>query len=389
MATILEILAAETAGKSYRALKYELDTEVRSPYGHGEVNGQWQKTAETRPSRAYVDLSFVLNNQGFKESEPIFKYFLDGSRRVFKIDDMAYRHARDRSVLYPIIAGQIGVGCLKRVDKRMSVERYIGEIVLAVPALADPNNVPGFFEGLAKKMNETADRFQRVNCSLSKILRYKTAKAAKSDDVKYEDLGIACVQDRMIEQEKVMVATLVRENKLRDDAFLVKDGSLEYRPDVRDDKQKALRFRNNYRWVIGVSKKFNPEVCLDAKGKPNPGFIADLPLYQRTPVAEYTNAYLGDTKYAVWYVRLREQKRTRTAFDGIVKIEKILVTKDELEYGMDSDLVDLISASIINERNPTCYGSDTRWANHIYPIYLTEEFVKSRYMSADSFVNLF
>lgn len=388
MTKVLKILETETAGKSYRALKYQLDTEVRSPYEHGEVNGQWQKTAETRPSRTYVDLSPVLNNQGFIESEPIFKYFLDGSRRVFKVDDMAYRHAKDRSVLYPIIAGQIGIGCLKRVDKRMSAERYIGEMVLAVPSLADPDKIPGFFEGLVKKINESSE-LQRAHCSFSKILRYKTAKAANNDDVKYEDLGIACIQDRMIEQEKAMVATLVRENKLRDDAFLVKDGSLEYRPDARDDKQKALRFRNNYRWVIGVSKNFNPEVCLDAKGKPNPGFIADLPLYQRTPVAEYTNTYLGDTKYAVWYVRLREQKRTRTAFDGIVKIEKILVTEDELEYGMDSDLVDLISASIINERNPTCYGSDTRWANHIYPIYLTEEFVKSRYMSADSFVNLF
>ena len=81
--------------------------------------------------------------------------------------------------------------------------------------------------------------------------------------------------------------------------------------------------------------------------------------------------------------------KTRTAFDGIVKVEKMLITHEENEYGMDSELVDLLSASIINERNPVCYGSDLRWANHLYPIYLTESFVKSKYLSADSFLHLF
>jgi hypothetical protein len=35
---------------------------------------------------------------------------------------------------------------------------------------------------------------------------------------------------------------------------------------------------------------------------------------------------------------------------------------------------------IINERNPVCYGSDDRWANHLYPIYLTEKYIKSQYL---------
>lgn len=388
MSKVMTILERETSGKSYRSIKYQLDPDTRSVINHGEANGQWQKTAETIRQRGYIDLRRVLENKGFAEGPSILKFFLDGSRRVFKVDDMAYLHARDRSVLYPIIAGQIGVGCLARVDRRMSLERYVGEMVIAAPGLADPDGRPGFFEGLVRKINESAE-MQRAHCSFSKILPYKAAKAAGNDDVKYEDLGTACIQDRMIEQEKRMVAELVRDGRLGQDAILVKDGSLEYRADNRGGKQKALRFRNNYNWVIGVSKNFNPEVCMDVKGKPNPGFIADLPLYHRTPVAEYTNSYLGDTKYAVWYVRIREQERTRTAFDGIVKIEKILVTEDEMEYGIDSDFVDLLSASIVNERNPACYGSDPRWANHIYPIYLTEKFVKSRYMSADSFVNLF
>jgi hypothetical protein len=98
---------------------------------------------------------------------------------------------------------------------------------------------------------------------------------------------------------------------------------------------------------------------------------------------------LGDIKFAVWYIRLRAKEQTRTPFDGILKVEKILVTVEETESGIDSELVDTLSAYLINERNPVCYGSDLRWANHIYPVYLTESYVKSRYLSAESFLHLF
>ena len=193
----------------------------------------------------------------------------------------------------------------------------------------------------------------------------------------------------MIEREKEMVKKLVRRGKLNQDNYLVKDGSLEYRltKNDGDDDKSFQTFKQNYNWVIGLSKSFNPESCFD-KGKPNPGYIADLPLYHRTPVA-----YFGSEKdplaFAVWYVRIRSKDRTRTPFDGILKAEKILVRDEELKDGIDTDTVDRLSALVINERNPTCYGADTRWANHIYPIYLTERFVKSQYLSAESFLHLF
>lgn len=69
-------------------------------------------------------------------------------------------------------------------------------------------------------------------------------------------------------------------------------------------------------------------------------------------------------------------------------MEKILMD-NEIQNGIDSDDVDLISANIINERNPTCYGTDRRWANHLYPVFLTESYVKSKYISAEMFLHLF
>ena len=186
-----------------------------------------------------------------------------------------------------------------------------------------------------------------------------------------------------------MVSRLVAENKINSNNYLMKDGSLEYRVDnLKNDREKR-RFQNNFSYVVGVSKSFNPENCKDKKGKNNSNMIADLPLFHRTPVSMYSSPRLEGMKYAVWYLRIRDKKYTVNTFDGILKIEKILVTDEQVHKGLDSEEVDLISANIVNERNPVCYGSDSRWANHLYPIYITECYAKSKYLSDTMFLNLF
>lgn len=383
---IMNILADVTGGRSYRAHKYVLDPSDRPSVDYGNSEIVWRRRAETTPHRTYVDLSKLVKKLSTRDDQ-ILSYFLDGSRRVFKVDDIAFDKPGGRSVVYPVIAGQIGVGCCRRIDKRVRQEKFVREFVLSMPDIADADGKPGFWPATAKKLSE-CEELQRLGIEFSTILPYKTSKG---DDRKFEDRATACVQDRMMECEKALVAELVREGKLNQDNYLVKDGSLEYRPTKEDraDRRKYQTFKNNYNWVIGASKSFNPEVCEDINGRPNPGFIADLPLFHRTPVAEYENPLLGDIKFAIWYIRLRDQRQTRTPFDGILKIEKILVTEEENQIGIDSELVDTLSAYLIRERNPVCYGSDLRWANHLYPIYLTESYVKSRYLSTESFLQLF
>lgn len=384
---IMTMLAEVTGGKSYKAHKYGLDHAERPFIDYGEDSIVWKKTAETYPHRKYIPLE-ELSKTLSKRDEQLLTLFLDGSRRVFKVDDIAYSQAGGRSVIYPVIAGQIGVGCCKRVNKQLVPEKFKREIVLSVPDIANADGKAGFFSATANKLNECTE-LKRLGMGFSTILPYKTAK---NSDKKFEDRGTACIQDRMGEREKELVAELVRERKLNQDNYLVKDGSLEYRPtkDDRADKKKYQVFKNNYNWVLGVSKNFNPEVCMDINGKPNPGFIADLQLYHRTPVACFENSdFFGDIQFAVWYIRLRDKSHTRTPFDGIIKVEKMLVTQEEIDDGVDSSLIDMLSAYLINERNPVCYSSDLRWANHIYPIYLTESYVKSKYLSAESFLHLF
>lgn len=65
-----------------------------------------------------------------------------------------------------------------------------------------------------------------------------------------------------------------------------------------------------------------------------------------------------------------------------------MVLSDE-NAKIDTDIIDMISANLIREAHPVCYGSDSRWANHLYPIYLTESFCKSRYYDGSIILNLF
>jgi len=387
---ITETLEKETHGHSYKSHKFSLDETEHSAVEYGEANAtiQWSRRGETREFKTYVSLEKLSRDVSGAQ---LLTYFLDGSRHVYKVDDMGFEKSGNRTAIYPIIAGQIGVGCCRREDKRMFRERLGREIVIALPDIAQSSGkVQGFLPGLLAKLNRSTElaRICVSGWEFKKILLYKSAKEEKE----YHDKGTAQIQTRMMECEQEMVAALVSEKKLNEDNFLVKDGSLEYKPTktMRNNEREYQRFKNNYGYVIGASKRFNPEVCRVLGDKPNPGFIANLPLYNRTPVAYFTdNDFLGDIGFAVWYIRIRNQSQTRTPFDGIVKVAKILVTKEEVAYGINSDLVDLLSAHLINERNPVCYGADLRWANHLYPVYLTERYVKSHYLSTESFLHLF
>lgn len=386
----MDILERETGGHSYKSHKYSLDESERSAVEYGEAGAdiQWKRRGETKEIRTYVSLYCLSHDVG---GEQILTYFLDGSRHVYKVDDMGFEKSGNRTAIYPIIAGQIGVGCCRRVDRRMACEKFEREIVIAMPDIAQSSGKKqGFLQATAQKLNAGTElaRINKSGWKFSTILSYKSAKEEKE----YNDKGTAEIQTRMMENEQKMVATLVAEKKLNDKNFLVKDGSLEYKPSkaMRADERAYQKFKNNYDYVIGVSKRFNPEVCLVLNDKPNPGFIANLPLYHRTPAAYFTDSdFLGDIGFAIWYIRIRDTSKTRTPFEGIIKVEKILVSKDEVNNGVDSDLVNLISAHLINERNPVCYGSDLRWANHLYPVYLTERYVKSHYLSTVSFLHLF
>ncbi len=387
MAKVMEVIATETGCKSYNTYKYSYDAIGLPSIEYDDESTKvmkWKEKGETVGYKSAVPLKEQADK--IAKQKPIITYFLDGSRRVFKVDDISYNKQ-----VFPVIAGQVGVGCCKRLDQKMIPEKFYGDIILSLPNKlnSDGWDDAAVFNRMAEKVNESIEG-NRLSVQFSKIIPYSTTKT-DTKDIKLEDRAIAIVQDYMIESEKMLVAELVKERKLNQNNFLLKDGSLEYKimAKGRDELRSIQKMKNNYKWVIGVSKSFNPESLMDHTGKANANYIADLPVYHRTPVARFESSHSGkDVYFAVWYIRLRDKRNTLTPFDGVVKVEKILMD-NEIEYGIDSDTIDLISANIINERNPTCYGTDKRWANHLYPVFLTELFVKSKYISTELFLNLF
>lgn len=388
MEKILNFISKQTKGTCYKSHKYCYDgLEMPSVVYDDKqnINFSQDRNGETdkglKTWKSLLELAKKINN---KDEPSLFRYFLDGSRKTYKVDDIAYGNR-----LYPIIAGQIGVGCCERLErgdfKKLCLETLL---VISLPECANKDNFPDelFFNNLIQKLNDLNNLKQRV-ISFNKILHYSDSKLKQGE--KYENKGIAKIQDEMVETEKRLVSKLVKRRKLNYESYLLKDGSIEYQKMKTGDYKDLSSMKSNYRCVVGVSKSFNPELCKDSKNKSIAKKIADLPLYCRTPAYKYSTERTPGVEFSVWYVRIRDLTKTISPFDGVVKVEKILVTEKESEHGLDSDEIDRISANIINERLPVCYGSDKRWANHLYPVYLTETFIKSNYLSDLYFLNLF
>ena len=394
MKNIRKILEDVTNGICYDSYRYCADEELKVPTINYEESQIFtlvkDRYGETDTSlKQTKDLSEKANKISY--SEPLFKFFLDGSRRTYKVDDIEINKR-----IFPIMAGQIGVACCERNSPNSFKCRELeSNLVISLPVEANPEtrNQELFFNKLKEKINEIP-RVRKIGINFSNILSYSSKANFESKELKYEHLSIAAIQDEMVDSEKKIVSMLTTKNLLTENSYLLKDGSLQYKPMKTGEYKELSKIKNNYRWVIGVSKLFNPEFSKDKSGKSNAASLAKLPLYHRTPAYMFQHetekwSYLGDNKYSVWYVRIRDSKYTESPFAGIVKIEKILITENENENGIESDLIDVITANTINERNPVCYGKDSRWANHLYPVYLTELFLKSTYLSDIHFLNLF
>lgn len=372
---ILKFIAQATYGESFRATRVELDANSDAPIEYDApaeivvtTNGETRSTKKLVPLKRRADDICASGLQ-------ILSYFLDGTRHVYKVDDIGYGKP-PRKQIFPIVAAQVSVGCCRRVEKKLHAESFTDEIVLALPDTANFDGHDGFFHALKDKLN-TQLAEKNLPVKISAVLSYHTNRNSSE---KFEERAVAKVQRHMHDAEIDLVARLVKRGRLDRKNYLVKDGSLEYRT-WSDRKFNA----KNYGFVVGVSKKFNP-LLID-----NPAVVAEMPTFSRTPVSIINRPEVhGETKFAVWYLRLRDKKFSDSPFDGVVKVEKILVTDAEVQRGkIDSDEADLLSAYLLNERNPVCYGADGRWANHIYPIFLTESFIKSRSISAETFLQLF
>ena len=336
--------------------------------------------AETNPSarNSYVDLDPSQN-----EPSP-FSYFMDGSRMAWKVAEFRYG-----GKIWPIVAGQIGVAYCRRVNRRMETD---GTSRIYKTILSIPQPICGFgvnesenrriLESCRQGINERLGWKRKV--PFDTILTY----ADKEDDK--TNLAVSRIQALMVATEKRMIYELAEAGKLSDSNYLIKDGSLEYRDDVVPDL-KWNEFGGRLQYVVGVSKKFNAdlfEVKQKTQRQSAAAFISSLKVNQRTHAFLYEpQGRNSDPRFAVWYVRIRDQRLGVSAFDGVLKVEMQLIGR-ERETGKDSLEITRLSEALIRERNPVCFGSDSRWANHIYPVFVTERYLKSGFLPGHVFQSM-
>lgn len=402
MGKILDYIESSGNGKyhCYKTKKMSLDSNDNDIIAYNYDDKSTSKAtksvfAETNSTRQpTVDLSNLLKTN--TPPPPIFRYFLDGSRHTYKVDDIAIGKK-----IFPIVAGQVIVGCCERLDRdsfkkaKLSKDDALrSSIVIAMPDDFDDddggkNFCRSYCEDLNKEINSINYIFEK-GLKINKLLLYKTDDTTgdKEKD-NYKSRAIAKIQNEMMDAEQLLVAQLCEENRLDDKNWLIKDGSLEYNPRYSNfDKTHFNNFRDNYQHVVGVSKMFDPELLPDFEGNRLSRTIAGLKPFQRTKVYRYESLEKGynSAYYAVWYLRLRNSDFRESHFSDIVKCEMIL--NDENKK-LETDTVNIISTNLIREAYPVCYGKDSRWANHLYPVFLTESFCKSHYIDENVILNLF
>ena len=111
---ILDFIEKDGEGKysCYKTKKLILDQNDQDTLDYDDK----APVATNSTSIAETDLSrkdtVTISQQMMKlASAPLFSYFLDGSRHVYKVDDIAIGNR-----IFPFLAGQIVVGCCVRKD---------------------------------------------------------------------------------------------------------------------------------------------------------------------------------------------------------------------------------------------------------------------------------
>lgn len=346
------------------------------------------KFAETNPVKNDEKPYHVIPKAAVKAKfdKSNFKLFLDGSRHVYKTGDILIS-----GKMYPIVVGQIIVGVCTRESRQMLNYEYERQIVLVVPSSYDwDGHGDNYYELRKKEINAKLAEFYKdkergFELSFDKVLPYDINGKNDGGRNKYLHKAITKVQNQMMDLERETLRQICLKNQLDDSTWMVKDGTLQYRHDLTNKKDEDRRildealYDSNMQNVIGVSKMFDPELLFRADR--NIGqIIAKCPAGSRTNAYRYIHEGI---EYCVWYLRLREGYSS-SAYSDVVKVEFIMISGDT----PSSSKIDIISAHLLNEANPVCFGKDARWGNHIYPVYITEQFAKNKYINDNLIINM-
>lgn len=353
----------------YQNESLDLDHYYQEPYqDENDEIKDMGKPFETDESRKIRTLDLSNEDRSYSG----FSYFMDGSRRTYKIGDMVLEGKK----IYPVVVAQVRAGCTER-DRQRKIHTHGTVHRKNLLLLSDKMNMVDFEE------------------IRHRILKTQMAENLHLDVVKYHfdpmkdnvpvNAAIAKANSMMHDMEIAILEQMVNSGTLEPNRMLIVDGPLQF---IRQDTGKP-EFADMFYNVVGVSKSFDPMLPTSTKSKRGGTQIGaellKLEYGQRTPVFLKENS--KHRKFGCWYLRIRPKNRVTGPLEGIIKIEKMAVLEED--DGLDTSVVDNISLWLLNEGAPTCYGRDERWANHLYPVYLTETLIKSSLESDLVFISNF
>jgi hypothetical protein len=291
----------------------------------------------------------------YRDQKHHYRYFIDGSLRTYYI---ATGIEGDRS--FPIELAQIGAAVMERNERGNVRPLKVRQRILLLLPKGELGVSDTLWEKL-KRLNTPDGFFEVIDITEKNSLEHKDATV---ENLRTRAGGIA--RNRMHKLEIAMIRET--DGRRGQDSWLILDGAVKL-----DEFIKTPH-------MIGVAKSFRKDPEFRFGGKRSPirkditSILAGLPYAHRTAAF---SAHGG--KVAFWYVRLREQKQVDYPLMGVVKVE--YPRPDQTP--MDAELADLLSRTLVAERNATPHGRDNRWHCHLYPIFLAEQAIKNTFHSKE------
>lgn len=370
MITFLEYLQQRSGGQTYpvAVCNPESFDEDAQDYQLSDGDIDRKSIAESH-GRARDAVTSVLDGipTALSRQQTPFRFFLDGCRRAYYICDMATPDGR----MLPIVAGQYSTAIVERSREsgRVSLHDYSAEVVLMFPS-------GGY--GLNREDIKEIERV--VSATFARTgMRVESVDIRNQEDPKQNLL--AYLNKLMQHLEVRHLERMTSDNRLGQSSIVIVDGALQFQ-NIKEDRRYLLRY------AVGISKRFK----LHLRGVTGRSVQVGTHVLQLKRVGDRTTAFRTKEKdrraYAFWYLRIQPIEKMAYPYAGVVKIEKMLVEEEELAYGLSGDIIDNLSRYVLLERSVTPYGLDHRWASHIYPVYLTEQVQKQKFLSDHFFSSI-
>lgn len=351
MARILEVLQQNR----FRCYAPKDATPLVSAESENEGRPAYTPFEEPRPKTEQVAVEESLPN-----TPQLFRYFVDGSMRTTNAG-----HIIDAEGRYlPIFIVQIAVAATRLDKDSIWVEEYRNQNVFLLPDTFSETD-----KTEAERLVKDAASSSRWPLDIDFDCYILEAQTEPLDAARKKMLS------SMHEMEINLIKNLADSERVTRENMLLIDGSLQF---YRNFDQAREAFRN----VVGLAKSFDlhQRVGRSQNAKQVGAVIADLKHRHRTPARKVT---VSRTNLAIgaWYLRLHSNKQLAglSVDDGVVKLELFPDGESGHQRPLATDWCDLISRNILALRHPTTPSTDQRWASHLYPIHLTERYIRTRF----------